>query len=470
MENIIKVVDFLSGILWNYVLLFCLVGIGIFMSIRLKFPQFTRLFPALGKIIKDIKENKPVEEGRMTPFQSLSTAIAAQVGTGNIVGVATAVASGGPGAAFWMLLSAFFGMSTIFCEAVLAQVYREKKNGELVGGPAYYIKNGLKNKWLAGFFAVSCIFALGIVGIMVQSNSVVQSLGTSIGLPDTIAIIGLISFVGIVLTGGMDRIAKFTEKVVPVMAFSYVFGCLVIIIMFSNKLLPALQLIMKGAFTPQAIGGGVLGIVLKDTIRYGLARGLFSNEAGMGSTPHSHAVAHTYHPAEQGFTAMIGVFISTFLICLSTIIINLVSGSYNINIPASEMAKGATLMTQNAFMAGFSTFGGVFLSLSLTFFSLTTIVGWYFFAESNIKFLAGNKKAIIIVFKVIVLAMLAIAPMFDGEFVWKLSDLFMGLMALPNLIALIFLSNKSVNILKDYDKCVKEGNIHFEYEFENLER
>lgn len=465
--DFIKIVDVLSGFLWNYVLLFCLVGIGIYMSIRLKFPQFTRLFPALGKIFRDIKENKPVEEGRMTPFQSLSTAIAAQVGTGNIVGVATAVASGGPGAAFWMLLSAFFGMSTIFCEAVLAQVYREKRNGELVGGPAYYIKNGLKNKYLAGFFAVTCIVALGIVGILVQSNSVVESLKTSVKLPSTITIIGLIAFVGIVLTGGMDRIAKFTEKVVPVMAFSYVFGCLVIIVMFSNKLLPAIGLIFEGAFTPQAIGGGVLGITLRDTIRYGLARGLFSNEAGMGSTPHSHAVAHTDHPAEQGFTAMIGVFISTFLICLSTIIINLVSGSYNMNIPAAEMAKSATLMTQNAFIKGFYSFGGIFLSLSLTFFSLTTIVGWYFFAESNIKYIAGNKKPIIIVFRIIVLTMLAVAPIFQGDFVWKLSDLFMGLMALPNLIALILLSNKSVSILKDYDKCVKEGNVHFEYEFEN---
>lgn len=258
MDVFLSGVKFINTILWNYILLFLLVGIGIFMTIRLKFPQFSRVMPALKKMINDIKNKVPVEEGRMTPFQSLSTAIAAQVGTGNIVGVATAIATGGPGAAFWMLLSAFFGMSTIFSEAVLAQVYRESENGELVGGPAYYIKNGLKNGWLAKIFAAICIFALGVVGLMVQSNSVILSVNQAFGLSEMWITVGLVAVVGAILTGGMERIGGFTEKVVPVMAFAYIFGSLLIVILNIGQLIPSIGLIFEGAFAPQAIGGELL--------------------------------------------------------------------------------------------------------------------------------------------------------------------------------------------------------------------
>ena len=215
MELIEKVIRIINIALWDYILLFGLVGLGIYMTVLLKFPQFKRVFPALKRMIKDIINKVEVPAGRMTPFQSLSTAIAAQVGTGNIIGVATAVASGGPGAAFWMMLSAFFGMSTIFAEAVLAQKYRELNNGELVGGPAYYIKNGLKNKTLSYIFAFFCVVALGVVGIMVQSNSVAVSVSTSFNLPKVWVSLGLLAVVAAVLTGGMERIAGFTEKVVP---------------------------------------------------------------------------------------------------------------------------------------------------------------------------------------------------------------------------------------------------------------
>lgn len=448
----------ISAFLWNYILMFALLGVGLYMTVILKFPQFTRVLPAIVKLIGDIKSGKKVEDGRMTPFQSLATAVAAQVGTGNIVGVATAIASGGPGAAFWMILSAFFGMSTIFAEAVLAQVYRhETEAGDLVGGPAYYIRKGLNNRLLSILFAIFCVLALGIVGIMVQSNAVVVSLNQSFGIPSAWATAGLLAVVGVILTGGMERIAGFSEKVVPLMAGAYVLGSLIIMIMNIGNFIPALQIIMVSAFSPQAISGGVLGITVQETVRYGIARGLFSNEAGMGSTPHSHAVAQTNHPAEQGFIAMIGVFISTFMICTSTVMVNILSGSYDSSIPAAEMSKTATLMTQNGFASGFGTFGGAFLAISLSSFALTTIVGWYFFAESNVKLLFKDKKVFVVGFKVIALAFLVIGPMIEPDNLWKLSDLFTGLMALPNIAALILLAGQVSWILKDYDARAKTG-------------
>ncbi len=466
MDIFLSGVKFINTILWNYILLVLLVGIGIYMTIRLKFPQFSRVMPALKKMIQDIKNKVPVEEGRMTPFQSLSTAIAAQVGTGNIVGVATAIATGGPGAAFWMLLSAFFGMATIFSEAVLAQVYRETENGELVGGPAYYIKNGLKNGWLAKIFAAICIFALGVVGLMVQSNSVILSVNQAFGLSEMWITVGLVAVVGAILTGGMERIGGFTEKVVPVMAFAYILGSLLIVILNIGQLIPSILLIFEGAFAPQAIGGGALGITIQHAIRYGLSRGLFSNEAGMGSTPHSHAVASTDHPAEQGFIAMIGVFISTFMICLATVMVNMTSGAYRTDISAAQMQVESPLMTQQAFELSFGGFGAIFLSIALSMFSLTTIIGWYFFAESNIKFFTNN-RTIIGSFKFIALFVIFMGQFVDQNFVWTMADMSMGLMAVPNIIALLLMNKTSVDVLADYDRCKEKGDIHWEYEYDS---
>jgi AGCS family alanine or glycine:cation symporter len=464
-----EIVNLANTVLWDYVLIFALIGIGVFMTIKLKFLQFTRVFPALKKMIVDIVKKKEVEEGKMSPFQALSTAVAAQVGTGNIVGVATAIASGGPGAAFWMIVSAFFGMATIFSESVLAQKYRETKEGEVTGGPAYYIKNGLKSKGLAMFFATTCIIALGIVGIMVQSNSVAGSVSDAFGIPVYVVTIVLAIVVFRILVGGMESIASFSEKVVPVMAGLYILGSIVIIFMNIGNFIPAIKSIFVGAFSPKAIGGGALGITIQQTIRFGLARGLFSNEAGMGSTPHSHAVADVSHPAEQGFVAMIGVFISTFLICLSTVMVNITSGAYNPNISAVEMTKGATVMTQNGFASQFGSFGGMFLSICLSFFALTTIVGWYFFAEANVKFVFNSKSSTVNIFKGIAIISLVVGTMIDATFVWQLADLFMGIMALPNIIALFFLSRDVQEILVDYDSCVEKGNIHWEYEYQDIE-
>ena len=469
MEGFREIIGLINKVLWDYVLIFALVGIGLYMTFKLKFPQFTRVFPALKKMIADIAKKEKVEEGKMSPFQALSTAVAAQVGTGNIVGVATAIAAGGPGAAFWMIVSAFFGMATIFSESVLAQKYRETKDGELVGGPAYYIKNGLKSKGLAVFFSATAVLALGIVGIMVQSNSVAGSVSTAFNVPVITVTVGLAIVVALILMGGMGRIASFAETVVPIMAGAYILGSLVIIVMNFASFMPAIKNIFVGAFTPGAIGGGVLGITVQQTIRFGLARGLFSNEAGMGSTPHSHAVADVKHPAEQGFTAMIGVFISTFLICTSTVMVNMASGAYDPSVAASVMVQQGTVMTQNGFASGFGNFGGMFLSVCLSFFSLTTIVGWYFFAESNVKLLVNAKAVTLNTFKAVVLISLVIGTLIDATFVWELADAAMGIMAIPNMIALFILSKDVRNILDDYDAKVKAGNVYWEYEFQEVE-
>lgn len=448
-----------KNFIWDNILLFALFGVGIFLSIALGFPQIKHLFPTIRKMVQDIIAKKPAKPGAMTPFQSLTTAIAAQVGTGNVVGVASAVAAGGPGAAFWMLLSAFFGMATIFSEASLSQIYREERYGERVGGPAYYIKHGVKSKALSLIFAVLCIIGLGVVGVMVQSNAIVTSMNEAFGIPSAWLTAALLAIVGMILAGGMDRIATFSEKVVPVMAFVYIFGSLLIVFMNVGMLWPALKAMVVGAFSPEAIGGGVLGITVREAARFGLARGLFSNEAGMGSTPHSHAVAEVDHPAEQGFTAMIGVFISTFFICFSTVLVNLTSGAYNASIPAQEMILQAEVMTQHAFATGFGNFGAGFLSVALTCFALTTIVGWYFFAESNVKFIFGEKRVAVSLFRVISLAFLVVGTLVPGDLVWTLADLFMGLMALPNIIALILLWKQSRFILRDYEQGQKEGQI-----------
>ncbi len=293
------------------------------------------------------------------------------------------------------------------------------------------------------FFAIIGIVELGIVGTMVQSNSIAGSVNEAFGIPIFVITIVLAITVALILIGGMGRIASFSEKVIPFMAGLYIVGSVVIIFMNINNFIPAIKSIFVGAFSPEAIGGGgVLGITVQQTIRFGLARGLFSNEAGIGSTPHSHAVADVSHPAEQGFAAMIGVFISTFIICISTVMVNLVSGAYNPNISAAEMTQGATMMTQNGFTVGFGSFGGIFYQYVYHFFSLTTIIGWYFFAESNVKFVFNSKAITLNIFKVFVIIALVVGIMMDATFVWKLTDMFIGIMAIPNIIVLFYYLKK----------------------------
>ena len=460
MEFLEKIVGFVNSILWDYVLVFGLVGAGLYFTIRLGFPQITRFGVAAKKVFGGIFKKEKSKEGSMSSFQALATSIAAQIGTGNVAGVATAITLGGPGAVFWMWVSAFFGMSTIIVEATLAQKYRETdKDGQLIGGPAYYIKNGLKSKGLAAFFAISLIIALGFIGNMTQSNSIADAVSRAFNIPQIAIGIGLAILAGLIFIGGIKRIASFAEMVVPIMAAVYILGSLVIIVMFADQIIPIFKAIFVAAFNPKAILGGAAGIGLQQAVRYGIARGLFSNEAGMGSTPNSHAVADVKHPAEQGLSAMIAVFIDTILVCTATALVIIATG-------AQYSGAAAAGMTQMAFGTAFGPLGEKFLAVCLTFFAFTTIIGWYYFGENNIRFLFKGKTAIRI-YQAIVLVFIVLGSFQKVGLVWDLTDMFNGIMVIPNLIAILLMFKESKSIIQDYDTQLKNGKaLNYKYPFQ----
>ncbi len=469
-EQLVKLINMINDFIAGNILMWGLVGTGLYLSSLLGFPQITKLPRAFKMVFGGLfKKNKENEEGSMSSFQALATAIAAQVGTGNVAGVATAITIGGPGAVFWMWMSAFLGMGTIFVEASLAQKYRTKVKGELVGGPAYYISKGMEKtgglaKFLATFFSITIILALGFMGNAVQSNSIASGIKGISGLENiNPGIIGVIVAVlaAMIFMGGMKRIAKFAELVVPIMATVYILASIIILIMFANQIVPTFLWIFKDAFTPNAAVGGILGSTVKVTIQRGVARGLFSNEAGMGSTPHAHAVAHVNHPAEQGLSAMVGVFIDTMVVCSATALSILVTGAYNVKDANGAYLKGAQL-TQGAFKLSFGEGGAILLAVCLAFFAFTTIIGWYYFGESNIKFLMGEKG--LLPYRVIVLFFIVAGSLQEVDIVWSLADIFNSLMVLPNLIAIIFMSYEVKNILKDYNAKYELGNVTYDYE------
>lgn len=441
MDALLPIVVKINDILWNYLLIFLLCGTGIYFTIRLKFIQVTKFKQGFKQVFGGIKFGKKAGKDGMSSFQSVATAIAAQVGTGNLAGAATAIVSGGPGAIFWMWLSAFFGMSTIFAEATLAQKFRTKVNGEVTGGPAYYISQGLKNKGLACFFSITIILALGFIGNMVQANSIGDAFYTAFNIDPKIigAILSVIA--GFIFIGGVSRIASFTEKVVPFMAVFYLIGGLFVLVTNCTHILPAFKMIFVGAFNPQAVLGGAIGVSVKQAMRYGVARGLFSNEAGMGSTPHAHAVAIVNHPAEQGFAAIVSVFIDTFLVLTMTALVILTTG---------VIGNGNTgiALTQEAFTVGMGTFGNPFIAITLFFFAFSTIIGWYFFAEANVKYLFKGKG--LTIFRILVMMFIFLGSCIRVDLVWQLADTFNGLMVLPNLIALLLLSPLVIATRNDY--------------------
>ncbi|NLW22006.1 MAG: sodium:alanine symporter family protein [Tissierellia bacterium] len=439
-----KIIDSINSILWDYLLIYLLMGTGIYYTIRLKFIQIRRFADINRHVFGNVfrKSGKADQDG-MSSFQALATSVAAQVGTGNLAGVATAIASGGPGAVFWMWVSAFFGMGTIFGEAVLAQKYVDRIDGEITGGPAYYLRDGLKSKFLSVFFAIAIIIALGFVGNMVQSNSIAVALNSAFNIPNWIGGVLTAIFAALIFIGGMGRIASFTELVVPFMAILYIAGSLVILVANYTQLIPAFRTILSSAFSIRAAAGGVIGATVKEAVRFGIARGLFSNEAGMGSTPHAHAVAKVEHPAEQGLVAIFGVIFDTLVICSITALINIVTGSHTLGLTGIEM-------TQKAFNLGLGNFGTGFIAISLFFFAFSTIIGWYYFGESNIRFLFGRKG--INIYRILVLVFIVIGSTLAVDMVWKIADLFNGLMVIPNIIGLLILSPKVIAVLADYEK------------------
>ena len=438
--------------LWSFALLVILCGTGIYFTIRLKFIQVRKFGEGMRLVFghfKVVGEKK--ENGEMTPFQSLATAIAAQVGTGNLTGAATALISGGPGAIFWMWMSAFFGMATIYGEATLAQEYKTTVEGEVTGGPVYYIRKafqGTFGKVLATVFAVFIILALGFMGNMVQSNSIGAAFAgvfesRNIHVPPVAIGVVLAVFAFIIFIGGTKRLAAVVEKIVPFMAGIYIVGSLILIGMNITALPGAFKVIFIGAFQPGAVLGGAAGITVREAIRYGVARGLFSNEAGMGSTPHAHARAAAKNPHEQGLSAMISVFIDTFVVLNLTVFSILTTG-------ALSSGKDGVALTQEAFSTGFGSFGDIFVAICLLFFAFSTILGWHFFGEINVRYLFGKKA--VKIYSLIVVAFIIVGSTLKVELVWELADFFNGLMVIPNALALLALSGVVVKISKKFEK------------------
>ncbi len=451
MDQLTEIVRDINSILWGpWCLIPILVGTGIFFTFKTRFVQVRQFVRAFRHVFGgfSLKGERAGQHG-MTSFQSLATAIAAQVGTGNLAGVATAMAMGGPGAIFWMWLAAFFGMATIFAEAVLAQIYRSRDGqGNITGGPAFYISKGLGLKPLATVFSVLIIIALGFIGNMVQANSITTAFAGAFNIPNWVSGIFIILLAGFIFIGGIKRIASFAEKIVPFMAGIYVLGSLFIVISNYDAILPSLKAIIIGAFNPDAATGGVIGATIKEAIRYGVARGLFSNEAGMGSTPHAHAVARVRHPAEQGLAAIIGLFIDTFIVLTATAIVIMVTGSLDGTTTGIEL-------TQKAFIKGMGEAGAGFVAVCLFFAAFTTIVGWYFFAAQNFKFLFGYKS--LNMFSVMVLCFLLMGAFLQVNLVWELADLFNGLMVIPNILAVIGLYRLVTRAVSDYEGKFLQG-------------
>lgn len=452
--ELLSIVQKINSILWGKILIFLLCGSGLYFTLRLNFVQLRKFGLICKKTFGGIslKGEKANEEG-MSSFQSLATAIAAQVGTGNLAGAATAIAAGGPGAIFWMWLSAFFGMGTIFSEAVLAQTYKVRgADGQITGGPAYYISKGFGSKALAGFFSITIILALGFIGNMVQSNSIGDAFHSAFGIPSLYVGIGLACLAALIFFGGIGRIASFTEKVVPVMALLYLLGGCYILFMNSAQIIPAFKMIFVGAFNPRAATGGVIGVGIKQAVRYGVARGLFSNEAGMGSTPHAHAVAKVHHPVEQGLVAIMGVFMDTFIVLNMTALVIITTG-------VIDGSTTGIALTQAAFASGMGAFGLPFIAICLLFFAFSTIIAWYFFGEANVKYLFGNGG--VNVYRLLVMGFIVLGSTMKVALVWELADTFNGLMVIPNLIALVGLTRVVSDALADYesDGTLKSGKM-----------
>ena len=441
-DLVLKVNDVLTG----SVLIIALVGIGLLFTFKLGFIQIRGFKDGWNRTFGGLfsKKGDAGKDG-MSSFQALATAIAAQVGTGNIAGAATAIAVGGPGAIFWMWISAFLGMSTIFAEAVMAQKFKQvSDDGTVTGGPVYYIRGAFKGtfgKVLAAIFAVLIIFALGFMGNAVQSNSIAASWNTAFGIPKIamgifVAVVSLFVF-----TGGMKRIAKVTELIVPIMAAFYIVGSLIVIFANVTAIPAAFHDIIVGAFKPAAVAGGAMGATLKLAVQKGVARGLFSNEAGMGSTPHAHAVAKVKHPVEQGFVAMIGVFIDTFVILNLTALVIITTGSRTTGLTGAQLS-------QYAFSTLYGKFGEIFIAICMLFFAFSTIIGWYFFGEANIRYLFGAKA--VKISSIIVCICVALGSLQEVELVWNMADCFNSMMVIPNAIALVALSGLVKKTHDDY--------------------
>ncbi len=456
-DTLLPRVQTVNAYLSDYILVGLLIAVGLWFSIKTRFVQIRCFGEGMRRVFGSISLFGGKQQSGMSSFQALATAIAAQVGTGNIVGASGAILTGGPGAIFWMWIIAFFGMATIYSEAVLAQETRVKdKDGNIQGGPVYYITTAFQGsfgKFLAGFFSVAIILALGFFGCMVQSNSISSTFETAFHVPGWVVGVALVLICGAIFLGGVQRLAAVTEKVVPVMAVLFVLGGCVVLVMRAQYIPATFGMIFQYAFQPQAILGGGFGAALKIALSQGAKRGLFSNEAGMGSTPHAHALANVAQPHDQGVVAMVGVFIDTFIVLTLNALVIIstlyagggpLAGGYTG--PITETIGKANL-AQTAFGSVWGEeLGAMFVAVCLFFFAFSTILGWNLFGKINVAYLFGKRATV--VYTVIALAFIFLGTLASNDLVWELSDMFNNLMVIPNAIGLFALTGLVVKALK----------------------
>ncbi len=451
MQHLQSIMETLSGWVWGPYMLVLLVGTGVFLTLRLMFLQF-RLLPFAFKQVFGKHDKAKSSDGDISQFGALMTALSATIGTGNIAGVATACVLGGPGAVFWMWMTALVGMATKYGEGVLAVKYRvTNENGQKSGGPMYYIERGLKWKWLAVLFALFGTIASFGIGSSVQSNTVALAVENSMGIKTWITGIVITIFSALVILGGIKSIAKAASFIVPLMAIGYVLGGLAIIFSNMDLLVPALKLIFTDAFTGEAVAGGAIGAV----IRYGVARGVFSNEAGMGSAPIAAAAAKTDHPVRQGLVSMTGTFIDTIIVCSITGIVlvmgYLVAGN-------TFGAETGAVLTTHIFDRLLPGVGGWVVTFGIIFFAYSTILGWCYYGEKCATYLFGEK--FVLIYRLLYIATVFIGTVATLDLVWLFADTFNGLMAIPNLIALLLLSSVIVKETKDFLEKRKSGELY----------
>lgn len=441
MDWLMQVNGAINNIVWGPPILVLIVGTGIYLSLKTGFFSITKLGYILKNTLLKMFDKSQKGEGEVTAFQAVATALAATVGTGNIAGVATAIALGGPGAVFWMWVAAILGMTTKFSEVVLAVQYREKtEDGRFVGGPMYYIQNGLHQKWLAMIFAIFGALAAFGIGNMVQSNSVAASLTATFNVNPWVTGIVLAVITALVIIGGIKRIGAFTEKLVPFMAAIYIAGGLIILIMNAAKIPAAFALIVSRAFTGSAAVGGFAGSTILMSMRYGIARGVFTNEAGLGSAPIAHAAATTDHPVRQGLWGVFEVFVDTIIICSLTALVIITSGVWETGM------TGAALTTEafNSSLPG----GGYIVAIGIVLFAFSTIVGWEYYGERCCEYIAGPKS--IMIYRILWIPFVVVGAIGGLEFVWALADTLNGLMAIPNLIGVLALSGVVFKLTKEF--------------------
>ncbi|WP_404350312.1 alanine/glycine:cation symporter family protein [Sutcliffiella horikoshii] len=438
------IIEWSNEILWSYVLIALLVGLGIYFSLKSKFVQFTQL----GEMLRLLKESPTSNEAkkRVSSFGAFCISAATRIGTGNLAGVAIAISLGGPGAVFWMWVVALFGASLSFIESTLAQVYKVKDKSGFKGGPAYYMQKAMGARWMGVLFAVLITFCFGLAFTSVQANTITVAFNEAFGVNRLVLGLVLTAIVAMVIFGGVKRIAKVSQVVVPVMAVSYLLLALYVIAINIGEIPGLIGVIVSSAFgLNEAVAGGIGAAIMN-----GVKRGLFSNEAGMGSAPVAAATADVSHPAKQGFIQTLGVFVDTILICSATAFIILLAG-----IPGGEEMEGIQL-TQVALAEHVGPWASIFIAIAILLFCFSSIIGNYYYGESNIEFIKESKTAIMI-FRFAVLGMTVFGSVASLSMVWNMADLFMALMAITNLIALAFIGKIALAVLKDYLKQRKEG-------------